>query len=116
MCRVLIIEDEFLTALDIEALLAAEGATSFAFAHTEAEALAEAHRHPPDVIISDVTLREGDGPSAVASIRSDLGALPVLFVTATPDVCALIDPPCRVLGKPFDGRTIASMFRELAPL
>lgn len=42
MCHVLIIEDEPMIAIDLEIVLAKEGATSFDIASTEAEAVAAA--------------------------------------------------------------------------
>jgi hypothetical protein len=67
-----------------------EGATSFDFAETQQEAVAAAGAHPPALITSDVGLREGTGPLAVAAIQARLGPVPVMFITATPEDCA----PC----------------------
>ena len=69
MCHVLIIEDEALIALDLQDILAETGATSFAFAETEQDAIDSARLHRPDVITSDVMLREGTGPRAVEAIQ-----------------------------------------------
>ena len=64
MCHVLIIEDEPLVAMDVEALLFADnGATSFAFAETERGAVAAALVQRPEFIISDVSLTQGTGPA-----------------------------------------------------
>lgn len=59
MCHVLIIEDEPIIALDLEGLLEREGATSFAFAVSENEAVTAAGLQRPDIITSNVTLVEG---------------------------------------------------------
>ena len=83
MCHVLIIEDEPLVAMSIEDLLALEGATSFAIASTELEAVAAATAHKPSVITSDVKLLEGTGPAAVAQIHERMGPIPIIFVTGT---------------------------------
>lgn len=72
MCHVLIIEDEALAAVDIEGVLRRVGATSFAFADTEQAAVHEARAKKPPVIISDVMLASGSGPSAVKTITSTL--------------------------------------------
>ena len=61
MCHVLIIEDEPILAMDLEALLEAEGATSFSFAVSEEEAVSEALARTPGLITSDVKLVEGTG-------------------------------------------------------
>ena len=114
MCHVLIIEDEPMVAMDLEALLESEGATSFAFAASEADAVREAVARRPDLITSDVALVEGTGPVAVETIISRIGPVPVIFITGTPDACH----PCEahpVLCKPFSRAAIARTFRDLKP-
>ena len=88
MRHVLIIEDNAMIAMSIESALRDTGATSFDFATTEDEAVASAFARRPDVILSDVTLASGTGPSAVQTIFDGIGRVPVLFVTGTPDDCA----------------------------
>lgn len=116
MCHVLIIEDEALVAMHLEATLADHGATSFAFAETEAEAVEEARRRTPDIITSDVRLRHGTGPRAVEIILREFGPVPVIFITATPEECIPCNPPHRVFGKPLHEPTIAAAFRQMAPV
>ncbi len=113
MCHVLIIEDEPLIALDIEGILSAVGATSFAFADTEEEAIAAAAAHRPDVITADIVLREGSGASAVALIEARHGPQAVIFITATPEDCASPCDRARVLRKPLSESALAHAFREL---
>ncbi|MDO7843832.1 response regulator [Sphingomonas immobilis] len=115
MCHVLIIEDEPLVAIDLQDMLAAAGATSFAFAETEDDAIAEARAHRPDVITSDVMLREGTGPHAVAAILSEGGPCPVIFITGTPEACDDCDPPAQVLSKPVVSRAVSEAFQRVAP-
>ena len=114
MCHVLIIEDEPLIALDLEDLLGSHGALSFSFAETQDDAIAACRAHLPDFIVSDVSLREGSGPLAVVEIRREFGALPVIFVTATPEACVPCEPPGQVFRKPMDRDAIATAFREMA--
>ena len=116
MCHVLIIEDEPLLAFDLQDMLSAVGATSFAFAETEEEAVTEARARRPDVITSDVMLREGTGPRAVALILGEIGPVPVIFITGSPDQCAPCDPPARVLAKPVADEMVCAAFREVAPV
>ena len=116
MCHVLIIEDEILVALDLQSLLEAHGAKTFAFAETQAEAIQAARERRPDFITSDVMLLEGTGPEAVAAILQELGPVPVVFITGTPEACEPCPPPARVLGKPLHYAAITSAFREMAPL
>lgn len=114
MCHVLIIEDEPLIALDLEDLLQNQGAKSFSFAENQQEAVEVSRSTRPDFIVSDVSLSQGTGPLAVEEIRGELGPIPVIFVTATPEACSPCAPPGRVFRKPLDRRAIAEAFRTMA--
>lgn len=114
VCHVLIIEDETLVAMHLEALLSDCGATSFDFAETEIEAITAARRTTPGLITSDVRLRDGLGPRAVAVILEELGPLPVIFITATPENCVPCDAPSRIFSKPLHEPSIAQAFRSMA--
>lgn len=134
MCHVLIIEDEILIALDLRALLEDHGTKTFAFAGTQAEAVEAAREQKPDFITADVALLEGTGPKAVETILQEIGPVPVVFITGTPEACHPCPPPARVLDKPLqcqatryaqgDGidssiigmRLISSQICEQAPL
>ncbi|WCT72228.1 response regulator [Sphingomonas naphthae] len=113
MCHVLIIEDEALIALDLEDLLQRNGAQSFSFADSQQGAIEESRINRPDFILSDVALTEGTGPLAVEAIRSELGAIPVIFVTATPEACSPCAPPGKVFRKPLDRPAIGAAFRRM---
>ncbi len=121
MCHVLIIEDEAFIAMDLQSLLEKEGATSFAFADSEDEAIASALAQRPDFITSDVKLIEGTGPRAVASICARCGPIPVLFVTGTPEACEPCEPcePCdatsAILRKPVNPRAVIEAFHRMKP-
>jgi CheY-like chemotaxis protein len=115
VCHVLIIEDEVQVALLIRDLLEEEGATSFAFARTQEEAIAAASAHPPALITSDVRLAEGSGPRAVEAIQERIGPIPVMFITATPAECEPCPAPSLIIPKPFQSATIARAFHALAP-
>ena len=115
MCHVLIIEDEALIALDLQDMLSTAGATTFSFAETEREAVDAARVQRPDVIMSDVMLREGTGPHAVAAIQGEMGPLPVIFITATPEACTSCDPSAVVLCKPIIDARVREAFRAVAP-
>lgn len=114
MCHVLIIEDEPLIALDLEDLLEQNGALTFSFADGQRAAIASSRDIRPDFILSDVSLLEGTGPLAVQAIRGELGAIPVIFVTATPEACSPCAPPGQVFRKPIDRRAIGAAFRRMA--
>lgn len=114
MCHVLIIEDDWIIADHIALLVEAAGARSVDMAATEDEAVTHAMLRPPAVIISDVNLGEGTGPSAVATIIARLGCVPVMFVTGEPRA---FQPPFSdmpVLHKPVDDQTLIATFKMIA--
>jgi CheY-like chemotaxis protein len=112
MCHVLIIEDAPMIAMLLQDLLEEAGATSFAFAATERDAVALAVQQPPSVITSDIRLLEGTGPRAVAQIKSRLGGIPTVFITANPDTCDCGSSDV-VLTKPFSTIEAAKVFQDV---
>lgn len=99
--------------MDLQILLAEEGATSFAFAATQEEAISEACTCRPLVMTSDVRLAEGTGPAAVSAIRDRIGPIPVLFISANPAECTPVELGDTVFNKPFDRTAIAAAFRRI---
>lgn len=114
MCHVLIIEDEPLIAFDLEDLLQSNGAETFSFADGQAAAIAASRDVRPDFILSDVSLTEGTGPLAVEAIQRELGGIPVIFVTATPEACTPCKPQARIFRKPMNREAIGAAFRSMA--
>jgi CheY-like chemotaxis protein len=115
MCHVLIIEDEPMIAMLLQDVFEDAGATSFAFAATECDAVELAVQNVPAVIASDVRLIEGSGPKAVEQIRAALGSIPAMFITGTPDACPLVDPLNVVLVKPVSVDQLTEAFAQIAP-
>lgn len=102
----LVIEDDILTAMDLEATLRHLGFASFAFAATEDDAVAAACARVPDLISADIRLRAGDGASAVRRIAATrAAAVPVIYVTASGIELERV-PAALVVTKPF---TLASL-------
>ncbi|MBB5712884.1 CheY-like chemotaxis protein [Sphingomonas xinjiangensis] len=110
----MIIEDEPMVAMFIEEALELAGASSFDIAATEADAVAFAAKHRPEVITSDVRLVEGTGPRAVKQIHDQLGDIPVIFITGTPFECdeQNMSP---VLMKPVTLNAVMEAFEKVAP-
>jgi len=77
----LIIEDELLSGLGLQAQLSDLGYRSFAFAGTERQALEQAEFACPDLVTVDVRLLDGNGIDAVEAILGRCGPLPVVYVT-----------------------------------
>ena len=66
--RVLVIEDDALIAMMLAEVLGDMGHEVCATAGTPAEAIAAARRENPDLVLSDVKLRNGSGIDAVEEI------------------------------------------------
>jgi CheY-like chemotaxis protein len=101
----LIIEDELLIAFALEEILQDLGFDSVDLADCEAAALESARRRRPDLITADFQLSGGVGTSAVHTIRSELGAIPVIYVTGNPEHLNGI-PSALIATKPFTRDTI----------
>jgi CheY-like chemotaxis protein len=107
--RVLIIEDEPIIAMDIQALVEGCGHTVVGIAGSEEEAVAIAEAEKPGLVLADINLGAGgDGTSAVARILQRHTA-PVIFVTAYPErlLTGEAVEPAFVITKPFDPTTLA---------
>lgn len=101
MSHVLIIEDDVLVALDVQAWAEERGARTTAVATTEDAAVRIAAEHRPDLITSDVRLIQGSGPDAVRRILQQLGPIPVIYITGNPEAVRKSDPAARVVVKPY---------------
>ena len=83
--RVLIVEDELVIAIDVEASLTEEGHQIVGIARESETALALGHRLRPDLALVDIQLVDGETGPEIARHLKDMG-VPVLFMTANPDV------------------------------
>lgn len=81
--RALIIEDELLIALEIEAQLTELGFEAFDFAESPGQATKSALANRPDFITSDYRIVGGTGVEAVEEIIALLGPIPVAFITGS---------------------------------
>ncbi|CAN5584502.1 response regulator [soil metagenome] len=105
MCRarILIVEDEYLVAADLEAALEELGYSSVGIAPDFDAALTLATQKP-DLALVDIHLRDGQtGPLIAERLARDFG-IAVLFVTAnprmaldtsTPGIIGVLNKPCR---------------------
>jgi len=82
--RVLVVDDEENVAFLVQSALKVAGYDTRA-ARTGAEALAEADRFAPDVIVLDVMLPDADGFTVLTRLRNSGCDAPILFVTARQD-------------------------------
>ena len=107
--RILIVEDEYLVAAEVEASLEERGFVSVGIAPDMEAALALAAAKP-DLALVDIHLRDGPtGPEIAQRLSKDYG-VDVLFVTANPGMVA---PPqaeriVGVLEKPCEEEVITA--------
>lgn len=101
---VLVIEDEALIALDLQDLTEELGHRVTGIARTRDEAVAEARRHPPGLVLADIQL--ADDSSGIDAVRDILFTFdaPVIFVTAFPERLLTGEraEPAYLMTKPFD--------------
>jgi CheY-like chemotaxis protein len=114
--HILIIEDDALLAMNLQLLVEDLGASSSMIAGSERDAIQQAQRFPPDLIIADLHLPDGLGISSVHAIRSFAGAVPVVYVTASPEEARRLDPSALVLSKPLREHELITALARLKPL
>ncbi|MBY5971941.1 response regulator [Pseudooceanicola marinus] len=102
--RVMIIEDEAIIAMDLEALVAEMGHKITGVARTHGEAVELAKAETPDLIMADIQLADNSsGIDAVNEILGELGDRPVIFITAFPERLLTGDrpEPAFLISKPY---------------
>ena len=113
--RCLVLDDEFLIALDIQQTLELSGAAHVACVATASEALALLRADPGfDVAVLDVKLSGPDGNSlGVAALLSAKGT-PFVFLTGmrVDDVHAKQFPQAPVIEKPYDAAALLDAVRR----
>jgi DNA-binding NarL/FixJ family response regulator len=84
--RILIVDDHEIVREGLAAVLARQpGLKVVAQASTAADALAEASRHVPDVVILDISLPDGSGIETCREIKARLPATKVVILTGSGD-------------------------------
>jgi CheY-like chemotaxis protein len=95
---VLVVEDDAMISMLLAEMLIDMGYTVCAIAVSEDDAVADAVRHKPGLMIVDEHLREGSGMAAVGRILRD-GPVPCVFIGGAPMLSG--KPNRQVLQKPF---------------
>jgi len=108
---VLIIEDETVIAMELEALVESLGHRVLGVARTHAEAVTLARRKKPGLILADIQL--ADGSSGLAAVNEMLRAfeVPVIFITAYPErfLTGERPEPAFLIAKPFQPATVSAI-------
>jgi DNA-directed RNA polymerase specialized sigma24 family protein len=111
---VLIIEDEPIIAMDLEAMVTELGHEVMRVTRTRKEAVAAIADHTPGLILADIQLADGSsGLDAVNDILS-LCEVPVVFITAYPErlLTGERPEPTFLITKPFRPDTVKSIISQ----
>ena len=108
--KVLVVEDEFITASDIQSTLVSMGFEVPAIADTGEDAIRLAGELKPDAILMDILLKgKMNGIEAAGVIRDRFG-IPVIYLTGQSDDAtinkALESEPFGYIIKPFEEKTL----------
>lgn len=109
--NVMIIEDEPIIAMDIEAIVTGMGHAVVGIARTETEATDMSKTTEFDIVLADIQLADGSsGIDAVKTILGQKSDVPVIFITAFPDrlLTGARPEPTFLITKPFDEEQVRS--------
>jgi CheY-like chemotaxis protein/DNA-directed RNA polymerase specialized sigma24 family protein len=112
--NVLIIEDEPIIALDIEAMVEELGHSVTGIARTHKEAVEMVRLHRPGLVLADIQL--ADGSSGLDAVNEILGTinLPVIFITAYPErlLTGEKPEPAFLITKPFQADAVKAAISQ----
>ena len=112
---VMIIEDEAIIALDLEAIITDMGHKATGVARTESGAMDLFSRETPDLILSDINLADGSsGIDAVDRILEVAADIPVIFITAYPErlLTGQGTEPAFLITKPYSEDQVRSAISQ----
>ncbi len=98
--RILLVEDDGMISMLLSMMLEEMGFEVCATASTEGDAIREAERTSPDLIVTDMNLAQGTGGSAIAAI-CHVRPTPHVFISADAAAVKASKPDAIVLEKPF---------------
>jgi CheY-like chemotaxis protein len=111
---ILIIEDEALIALDLEALVENLGHRVVGVARTRSQAIALAQSHRPGLVLADIQL--ADGSSGLDAVNDLLKSfeVPVIFITAYPErfLTGERPEPAFLVSKPYQPATVSALVSQ----
>jgi CheY-like chemotaxis protein len=113
--RCLVLDDEFLIALDIQQILEAAGAASVVCVGSADEALEVLRKDPSfDVAVLDVKLSGPDGSSLNVAAALTLQGTAFVFLTGmrSDDVHTRNYPAVPVVEKPYDAQLLLAALRQ----
>jgi light-regulated signal transduction histidine kinase (bacteriophytochrome)/CheY-like chemotaxis protein len=106
--RVLVVEDQLVIAMDVEAVLADHGVQAIDTAATSSEALRILASKPPDVAVLDVNLGQGTSIPVAEELRRQ--RIPFVFATGYGDTAMIPENLANapVVRKPHDASTLVA--------
>ncbi len=111
---VLIIEDEPIIAMDLEALVEELGHKVTHVSRTHHEAVAAVAEHQPGLVLADIHL--ADGSSGLDAVNEILASteVPVVFITAYPErlLTGQRPEPTFLITKPFRTETVKAIISQ----
>ncbi|RKF18270.1 response regulator [Altericroceibacterium spongiae] len=117
--RILVVEDDAVLALDLEAALLENGASDVAICSSLACTMTALEKARPDAIVLDIHLADRNDGWALAELVDQLGPRrpKIIFSTGAPDV---IPPEIAGLGtilpKPYDPADLISLLSPARPV
>jgi len=112
--KVLIIEDEPLIAMDIQAMVEDLGHAVTGIARTHDEAVKMVAEERPGIVLADIQLADGSsGLDAVNEILQQM-AVPVIFITAFPErlLTGERPEPAFLVTKPFEPSAVSALISQ----
>jgi CheY-like chemotaxis protein len=112
--KVVIVEDDPVTAMNLENLVVDLGHVAVGPARTHAEAVALIRVERPGLVLCDIQLEDGSsGLDAVNEILPDFG-VPVIFITAYPEMLLTGErpEPTFLISKPFRPETVKAIVSQ----
>lgn len=111
---VLIIEDEPIIAMDLEAIVESLGHRVTDIARTHTEAVSAVQKAQPGLVLADIQL--ADGSSGLDAVNDILRSfeVPVIFITAYPErlLTGERPEPAFLITKPFQTDTLKAMISQ----
>jgi DNA-directed RNA polymerase specialized sigma24 family protein len=111
---VLIIEDEALIALDLEALMENLGHRVVGVARTRSEAAVIARSRRPGLILADIQLADGSSGLDAVNDLLNMFEVPVIFITAYPErfLTGERPEPAFLVSKPYQPATVSALVSQ----
>jgi CheY-like chemotaxis protein len=104
--KILIVEDETITAMGIKKDLEKSGKISVIIVNNAVDAIITAEEEKPDLILMDIMLKGKLNGIDAAGIITNKYKIPMVYITAYQDdetyINAYLTNPLKIIGKPYN--------------